>query len=131
MRGMLSAVGLDTVVAQADTSEAATLLSNDISIAQLSAANPNKSSTEVAAVVRVLNDQLEEVRSYIGEQQNIHYYTKVSGTVKNNSVTVTELLAVDGTGGYCSLNAVLPESPETIYDNYKSTIITEREEYES
>lgn len=122
VRGMLSAVGLDTVAAQADTSEAVTLMSSDISIAQLSAANPNKSTTEVAAATRILNDHLEEIRSYIGEQQNIHYYTKVSGTVENGIVTVTELLAEDGTGGYCSMSAVLPESPETIYNNYKSAM---------
>lgn len=122
VQGLLAAVGLDAVTMSADNNGTMTLMTDNVKMAQLSMANPSRSGNEITVATRILNDQLAEVRSYIGEQQNINYYTKVSGTIENGLVTVTEVLAEDGTGGYCSLNSVLPEAPERIYNSYKSAM---------
>lgn len=120
VQGLLSAVGLDATTVSTNDGKPLDLMTADIDTAQLTMANPNWSKNELVVATRVLNDQLSEVRSYIGEQQNINYFTKVSGLMENGSVIVTEILAEDGAGGYCSIDAVLPEIPETIYNNYKS-----------
>lgn len=112
IQGMLSAVGVNTLA----NSEL------QLATAQVSAANPGKSINEIAVATEFVNNQIESVQEYIGEEQFIQYYTKVSGTIENGTVFVTELLAEDGAGGYCSMDAVLPEAPGAIFDNYESLV---------
>lgn len=117
IQGMLSAIKVETSdnVLHQDPN-------NDINISQLSAANPERSIDEVAMAAEFVNDEIEAVQQYIGKEQFIQYYTKVSGVISNGTAVVTELLAEDGAGGYCAMDAVLPETPKKIFDNYENLV---------